>query len=73
VLCEVHVVLPKNLDLTQAHDISTYITNALEGETDVSKAYVHIDTFIDHRFSKNGDQEGKGDVFGSSNDLNAMT
>lgn len=47
-MCEVHVVLPKDMPLIQAHDIGEALERKIEREEEVERCFVHMDYEWEH-------------------------
>jgi cation diffusion facilitator family transporter len=49
VIAEVHILLPENMPLVEAHDIGQRLEDKLETWPTVERAYVHLDVETDHK------------------------
>ena len=48
ILVEAHIVLPPDMNLSEAHDIGESLQNKLESYSEVERAFVHIDYDFEH-------------------------
>jgi|SRR6218665_1276834 len=47
-LVEIHIVLPENMNVLEAHNIAEALQNRLERVYEVERAFVHIDYEVTH-------------------------